>query len=192
MAPTAATLVRRLVLDALLALKADKASPTFTGKVTTPQLQITSGLYNGATLASDGAGNVIAISRNQGGVWNMETVLNSGTLFAGYNDLLGGVQVNNPYNTAGILLDSLSVRLADPAATVGAGDLTIQIYLGTPTAAETTLIATSVIPANGHDIITVLATAVQCAHNSVLRAKVVAGTASVAGPVHVQYRGRYV
>lgn len=126
-----------------------------------------------------------------GDVWDSEMMLNSGALVSGYNDMLGGVMVNNPYNAAGIWLDSIAFRIADPAGVVGgSGGITIQYYLGSATNAEITLL-TTVTALTQHDIISVLATPVQCSHNSVLRAKITLGSAVVSGPCHVQFRGRY-
>lgn len=52
MAITPQTLVRRVILDTLLALKADKASPAFTGVVTAPTLKLTGGAAAGRFLKS--------------------------------------------------------------------------------------------------------------------------------------------
>lgn len=126
-----------------------------------------------------------------GEIYTDEMILNAGALASGYNDMLGGVQINNPYNVNGVWLDSIAYRIADPAGVVGgSGGVTIQYYLGSPTSAELTLLAT-MSAVTAHDTIAVLGTPIQCAHNSVLRAKVTLGSATINGPVHVQWRGRY-
>lgn len=119
--------------------------------------------------------------------WSSEMMINAGALANGYNDFIGGALVDRD-----IILTHVVFRVADPAAVVGGtGNLTIDWYLGTATAAETTLVTTTTIAAGANNLISTLLTPQACSINSVLRAKITLGSASVAGPCHVQFRGRY-
>ncbi len=124
--------------------------------------------------------------------WASEMVCNSSALATGYNNMIGGALVEPGPNGTGINLDAIAVRLGDAAATIGgSGNLSIAIYLGSPTAAQTTLLTTITIAAGGHDTVATLGTPQACAANAVLRAYFTIGTTTVAGPVHIQFRGRY-
>lgn len=117
-----------------------------------------------------------------------EVIINSSALVDGYNDNLGGVLLD--YD---ITLDFMSFRLSDPAAVIGgSGNLQIQWYAGSPTAAETTLIATTQIAAGQNNIIVAPATPINYTINTVFRAKITLGSTTVAVPCHIQWRGRYV
>ena len=131
----------------------------------------------------------LADTRYQGR-WASEVIINSAALASGYNDNPGGVLVD--YD---ITLTHVVFRIADPAGLVGGtGNLTIQFYLGTATVAETTLVHTMTVAAGAgsNNTIATLGTPTSCAINSVLRAKITLGTATVSGPCHVQFRGRYL
>ena len=131
-----------------------------------------------------------AIANAQVG-WASEIIVNSQPLASGYNDVEGGVLVEPGPRGNGILLDAIAVRIGDPAATLSGGDLQIQIQLGTPTTAQTTLVSTVTLTNGGHDLVAVLGTPVACLANAVLRANVVLGSAVLAKSLYIQYRGRY-
>ena len=120
--------------------------------------------------------------------WASEMVINSAALANGYNDMPGGVLVD--YD---ISLTHIAFRLSAPAGTIGGtGNLTVEIFLGSQTAAETTLVSTITVAAGQNNILTTLGSPVACSINSVLRAKITLGTTTVSVPCHVQFRGRYV
>lgn len=117
-----------------------------------------------------------------------EVIINSSALVDGYNDNLGGVLLD--YD---ITLDFMSFRLSDPAAVIGgSGNLQIQWYAGSATAAETTLIATTQIAAGQNNVIVAPATPINYTINTVFRAKITVGATTVSVPCHIQWRGRYV
>lgn len=124
--------------------------------------------------------------------WAPEMVCNSGALANDYNDMKGGITVEPGINGTGTILDSVAIRLSDWTATIGgSGNLTIAIYLGSDSAAETTLVATITMAAGTRSTIYTLGSPQACSANSVLRAKFTLGTTTVAGPVQIQMRGRY-
>lgn len=118
--------------------------------------------------------------------WAAELVTNYGALADGYNDAPGGVRVDRD-----IVLTDVFLRLGDNTATVaGTGNLTYQIFLGSPTALETTLVESITIAAGQHDKAEAVGPQA-CAAGSVLRVKYTRGTTNVAGPIYVQLIGRY-
>lgn len=149
-------------------------------------LEVPGDLYIGGVKYTPASGGGTAPAGSN--LWDSEMVLNAGALASGYNDMAGGIQVNNPN---GVLIDSIVFRLGgDPAATVGGtGGITVQFYRGSATAAELTLIG-SVGSMSAHDFVFTLTTPYLALHNSILRAKITLGTATVAVPCHVQWRGR--
>ena len=119
--------------------------------------------------------------------WSSEVIINSAALADGWNDNIGGVLVDSD-----IILTQASFRVANPAMLIGGtGNLQIQWYAGSPTALETELIATTQVAAGQHDVIVTFATPMPYTINTVLRAKITRGTTTVAGPCHIQWRGRY-
>ena len=118
--------------------------------------------------------------------WEKEVVID-GPIADGYNKMPGGIMANAP-----LILTSIAFRLEDHAAVIGGtGNLTVEWWAGSATERETTLIATSLIPAGQHNVNTVLGTEVAVDVNTVLRAKFTMGSTTVAGSVYVQWRGRY-
>ena len=118
--------------------------------------------------------------------WQSEVIVNSGRLVDGYNDNIGGVLVD--YD---IMLYQASFRLADPAALIAGGAVTIQWYAGSVTELETELITTTQVGVNEHDVIVTFATPMPYTINTVLRAKFTVGNAVIDSPCHIQWRGRY-
>jgi len=122
--------------------------------------------------------------------WASEIVVNSQVLTSGYNDMDGGVLIEPGPNGNGVLLDAIAVRIGDAATNLAGGDLQIQIQLGSPTTNQTTLVTTITLTNGSHDLVAVLGSAVACAANTVLRANIVLGTATLAKSLYIQYRGR--
>lgn len=119
--------------------------------------------------------------------WSKEFVINSSALANGFNDNIGGVMTDRA-----IVLESMVFRLADPAEVIGGtGNLTVQWYRNDVTGGNSSLIATSNIAATSHDRWEVLETPLAVDINYCLRASVTLGTTTVAGKVHVEWRGRY-
>lgn len=120
-----------------------------------------------------------------------EVVCNNVALADGYNDAIGGFWVEPGPTGLGILLDAVALRLANYAETIGGtGNLTVQVYLGTP-GSEGSVVATFTVAAGQNSYVYSLPSAVSCAPGSVVRFKFTRGSTTVAGPVHVQPRGRY-
>ena len=169
------------------ALKLPINNPTATGTLATPALQVTGGtLVAGKALISDGSGNATW----QVIPWESEIYLNSTPIVAsytGYSDNDGGVIVGA---ARGILLEQVVWRLSAPAAVIGgSGNFQIQWYLGSPTTQETTLIQTTQIAAGQHDVTVTFTSAQTCTVNTVLRAKITSGTATLPSKSSVQWRG---
>lgn len=146
-------------------------------------------------LQSDAAGLLTPVHKQTDLSWDSEMPMTAGTIaagYTGYGDAIGGVAVVNPYNAAGVFLDSITFRLDDWTQVVGgSGNLQIQFYSGSPTAGESNLVATMQVPAGQNGGTWVLATPVAIAHNAVLRAKITSGTATLPGPARCHWRGRY-
>lgn len=151
------------------------------------RVELPSELYiGGVKYAPGGTGGNTAPAPVQ--LWDQEMVLNAGALASGYNDLAGGIIVNAP---DGVAIDSILFRLGgDPAATVGgSGGISITFWRGTTTNPEVTQIG-GIAGMSAHDSILTLTTPFKAVHNSVLRAKIALGSATVAVSCHVQWRGR--
>lgn len=158
--------------------------------VTTPTLKVTGGSPSaGKVLVSDADGDAL-----WGYIpWESEIYLNSIAVpasYVGYQDNDGGVIVGA---ANGIVLEQIAWRLSAPSAVIGgSGNLQIQWYLGSPTAQETTLIQTTQIAAGQHDVVVTLSSPQTCTVNSVLRAKITSGTATLPSKSSVQWRGRFL
>lgn len=123
--------------------------------------------------------------------WVPEVVVNSAAMVAGYNDLEGGVLVEPGPSGNGVLLDAVAIRIGDAATNLTGGDLQVQIQLGSPTVNQTTLITTITLTNGTHDLVATLGSPVACVANTVLRANIVLGSATLAKSLYIQYRGRY-
>lgn len=172
-------------------LKLPIANPTATGTLTTPALKVTGGtLAVGRALRSDAAG----IATWGSLPWESEIYLNSVAVaasYVGYQDNDGGVIVGA---ANGIMLEQITWRISAPSPAVigGTGNFQIQWYMGSPTAQETTLIQTTLIAAGQHDVTVTLGSPQTCTVNTVLRAKITSGTATLPSKSSVQWRGRYL
>lgn len=141
-----------------------------------------------------------AVIRDSGGTnswlyipWEAEIYLNSTPIAAsyiGYSDNDGGVIIGA---SRGVLLEQVVWRLSSPTAVIGgSGNFQIQWYLGSPTTQETTLIQTTQIAAGQHDATVTFGAAQTCTVNTVLRAKITSGTATLPSKSSVQWRGSYL
>lgn len=141
-----------------------------------------------------------AVIRDSGGTnswlyipWESEIYLNSTPIaasYTGYSDNDGGVIIGA---SRGVLLEQVVWRLSNPSAVIGgSGNFQIQWYLGSSTAQETTLIQTTQIAAGQHDVTVTFGTAQTCTVNTVLRAKITSGTATLPSKSSVQWRGSYL
>lgn len=140
-------------------------------------------------VAFDGSADITLPAASIG--WVPEIVVNSAALAAGYNDVEGGVLVEPGPNGNGVLLDAIAVRIGDAATNLSGGDLQIQIQLGSPTSNQDTLVTTITLTNGTHDLVAVLGSPVACIANTVLRANIVIGSATLTKSLYIQYRGRY-
>lgn len=125
--------------------------------------------------------------------WCPEMVCTSNgiTVADGYNDMPGGIAVEPGINAAGITLDSVWLRVGDLSTVNSGGDLVCDVYVGTKNTQGS--IAVSVTLTNGsQDVIGTLGTTLPVAANAVVRALFTKGSSTVAKPLHLQLRGRYL
>ncbi|MDB5183989.1 MAG: hypothetical protein JWO07_670 [Candidatus Saccharibacteria bacterium] len=123
--------------------------------------------------------------------WSSEMVANSGAVVDGYNDMPGGISVEPGPNATGVSLDSIWVRIGDLATTNSGGDLVVSIYGGSATT-QGTLISTITLAVSTNNQIGTLGSAYPLPANSVVRAYLTKGSSTLAKPLHVHLRGRYV
>ncbi len=123
--------------------------------------------------------------------WCPEMVMNSAAVVDGYNDMPGGISVEPGANATGCTLDAIWVRIGDLATNNSGGDLVISIYNGTATT-QGTLITTITLTNGTNKQIATLGTTYPLPANTVVRASLTKGSSTLAKPLHIQLRGRYV
>lgn len=175
----------RTAISAEAAFAAGTASQFLDGTKTWRSVAI--GDVSGLQVGLDAKATKASGTSGTGQPWSEQAIVNDGALASGYNKLPGGISVDFP-----AILTAFSFRLEDVSATIGGtGNLQIDWYAGSATAAETTLLGTTLIAAGQHNVLTVLGTEVAVDANTIIRAKFTMGSTTVSGPVYIGVRGRW-